>query len=178
MTFGVEFEFALAYLHPPVDGESLPEDPDPEDPRDAFLVTFRDLSLDDDGTEVKEMEQVQCHIRDTIVNHLDDLRSVAHASQEDMECLDEQRLFDGLGEMHVEDMWLVNQDLSVNMPRGQDHYAWKGMEIINPALYLSESMLVHVQSVVSKLLSTYRINTNDTTSMHVHVGFCKRGYEL
>lgn len=76
------------------------------------------------------------------------------------------------------DFWFVEEDGSVNAPQDGRFYA--PMEIQTPALVFEDNSIREVQRVLAMLTETYRerIVTGPTSSVHVHVGFGTKGYEL
>jgi hypothetical protein len=80
--------------------------------------------------------------------------------------------------------WDVTSDVSIAGPpeetgcKEYEKYVFHPLEIRSPALYFTPESLQEVEAVCSLLKSTYCINTNKSTGLHVHIGYGEAGYEF
>lgn len=147
LTFGVEFEFALAIVadrsrpHPELEGETrvLRIEPIAEDIKftnDCFTVT---------------------HI--TIQDHIS--RALTSAGYP---CESSRKAKKGYGK------WEVKQDGSIREPACEFNYTWFEVELVSPAMWFCEESIQAVMNVCQIVTSTYLVHVNETCGFHVHVG--------
>jgi hypothetical protein len=149
LTFGVEFEFALAYLSN--DSSPLPH---PDDAKK--VLRFEPIG---EGWDAMRLG-ARRHIRKTIkeagfpVSGEKNRKAEADVSK-----------------------WEVVDDFSVQGPDGSP-YSWLDVEVRTPALYFTSGSLKAVADMSALLSNTYGININLTTGLHIHVGDADRGFDL
>lgn len=164
LTFGVELEFAAASL----ESWQIPSDhlerrtlhfEDPNKPR------FKARRNCDSPTTWQRVAQ---HIVKT-------LNRAGHNARFDPD--------DGTTALpKVFDAWEVTEDGSIYKPDEANElaeyqrYKWHPIEVRSPALYFTKESLRAVQDVCSILSSTYCLNTNLTTGLHIHVGDGVKGF--
>jgi hypothetical protein len=167
LTFGVEFELAIATLAKGF------VDANPGDPRQVKgLTCYLDhpaiFSYDNEIDDFEYREWfLQLRIADLFnaagfpaITH----REIKLKERYEDEDWSEKRLT----------YWIIDQDASIREPDGFREYDWYGIEINSPAFYFSEDAVDAVKKVCKLLRNTYRINVNESTGMHVHVGHgCK-----
>jgi len=71
--------------------------------------------------------------------------------------------------------WEVTDDSTIHPPDMTAHpeldaYSWVGIEIKSSAMYAVEGSFKAITDVLAILTSTYCINVNESTGLHVHVG--------
>ncbi|PSS20077.1 hypothetical protein M430DRAFT_41435 [Amorphotheca resinae ATCC 22711] len=72
--------------------------------------------------------------------------------------------------------WDFSSDVSVCEPASNRRYTYESIELRSPAMYFTPASLRAVEEVLTLLTSTYCINTNPTTGLHVHVGDSTKGW--
>jgi hypothetical protein len=75
--------------------------------------------------------------------------------------------------------WDFTSDISVEPPEaepGMVNYVYASIELRSPAFYFTPESLNAVEDVLELLKRAYRINTNTTTGLHVHVGDGRKGW--
>jgi hypothetical protein len=73
--------------------------------------------------------------------------------------------------------WMVTQDPSVYPTRPQD-YSWFQMEVQSPPYVFCDDSLQAVRLACKTLTSEFRVETNASTGLHVHVAEGADGYAL
>ena len=163
-TFGVEFEFAVAYLREP-------QLPDPSETRTVwFSPTQADYTraLDDLealGHELEPDTEDQYHwiAQWTVVaEHIKDTLEAAGHSRP------------GNGEITK---WAIKPDRSIKEPEDET-YHYLDMEIVSPAFYFCRESLQAVEDVLALLTSNYCRNVNESTGLHIHVGSGEHSFEF
>lgn len=74
-------------------------------------------------------------------------------------------------------LWKVETDTSV----GEDalrSFDWTPVEIKSPVLYYDDESIKLVRYVVNSLVNEFRIMSNESTMLHVHVGRGDRGFTM
>lgn len=167
VTFGAEFEFVIATIRPPAElFDPETPDPHPADPRQVRNILSRIEGGFNQRYEA-EIRQVQKHLSRTLNDHFGFRHAIAQTTITPEEKAD------------VIDYWLVDHDGSVLVPENnRKEYAYKAVEINSPAYVYEEPAVDAVGSVLTTLVNKYRLHTGPTSSVHVHVGFMQRGYEL
>jgi hypothetical protein len=74
--------------------------------------------------------------------------------------------------------WDFTTDISVCEPTSNRRYTYESIELRSPAMYFTPASLRAVEEVLTLLTSTYCINTNPTTGLHVHVGDSQKGWSF
>jgi len=171
LTFGVEFEFLIANLNK---GE---QDPSPEDGRKVYGIdTDDDLdakieagTYTDDyyGKKALQKAKLDCTLRH-IVNTLNGAGIVAELA---LDRLDEN------WKPEPPKGWLVKTDTRMEPPKDTP-YSWQKIEVITPAYYFSSQAIDTVKSVCEILTNAYRLNCNESTGLHVHVGNGTQAYRF
>lgn len=73
--------------------------------------------------------------------------------------------------------WMVTEDVTVQSTRPQD-YRWFQMEVQSPPYIFCEDALQAVRLACGTLTSEFRVETNASTGLHVHVAEGADGYAL
>lgn len=168
LTFGVEFEFALAALRDicknpaPRDGRKVyglmrsPNSlPLKHDPRPA---SFGDASLEERAYRT----ETRRHVYRDIVQTLKCCGFPAiHVQDDDYQ-------MDGF-KADMLDKWVVGTDMSIDCP-DEKVYDWHRIEIKSPVFYMSEAALSDVARVWELMTTTYKVIVNESMGLHVHVG--------
>jgi len=161
LTFGVEFEFALACLV----NDVQPPSPSPYDKLPPALRIQADANTID----------IQSHclnvVKDAInkVLHAAGLRTFIIPESDD----------DGTEYPKVEfqlSRWLVDYDNSIRFP--DDLYDWVRVEINSPVMHFTPASITCVGKVCDLLTSNFRINCNSSCGLHVHIGNADKGFEF
>jgi hypothetical protein len=152
-TFGVEFEFSLAFYrsnpHPESRtyeescGQTLYFEPSEEDRK-----TPRRFG----GPQVSDT---------TIYEHI-----ATTLSDNGYPCVSTFRCNGDL----TYKTWQVDCDTSIIPPLIPNEYSWAGVEVTTPVLWFCEESLVAVTKVCELLKKTYCVDVNESTGLHVHVG--------
>ncbi|MCJ1371407.1 hypothetical protein MMC20_002622 [Loxospora ochrophaea] len=76
--------------------------------------------------------------------------------------------------------WTITQDCSIvpDLPPDDEDYESQRMELVSRVLPGGEESLKEVCTVLSILNANFRVRTNETTGLHVHVGNGRRGFSL
>ena len=143
LTFGIEFEFAIATL------EKEQDDPSLEDGLSVFGVSNE--SDDEDSREFSVLTHIAKTLTDAGIKSVEGFET------------------DSVDEDDVT-LWIVKNDHSVHGPEKKNPYTWYSIEVITPAFYFSADAINTVKSVCEILTNSYRLNCNPTSGMHVHVG--------
>jgi hypothetical protein len=158
LTFGVEFEFALAML---TDGN---EDPSPEDGR--IVVGINEGADNDPNPFLASQNSAIRHVAETLTGA----------------GIKSEPVVNGATSYKPDDpkVWLVKSDVSIVGPdtAEADMYTWFTIEITTPPFYFSSQALDIVKQVCEILTTTYRINCNQTAGVHVHVGNATKGFSF
>ncbi|KAL3426077.1 hypothetical protein PVAG01_02868 [Phlyctema vagabunda] len=141
LTFGVELEFLLATL---LDDA---EDPHPSDPRTPYGIS-NEKPFSEAG-----YTKIQRHIARTLNEAGFDAITADQGSESSLQLLSK---------------WVVTSDSSLCMV--DTKYAWYAVELNSPAYYTCPESILIVQKVCALLKKTYRINHNNSSGLHVHVG--------
>lgn len=174
LSFGVEFEFALLVLH------NNQEDPDPQDHRPVRGIDRYQPASDEAEEKEEEEEEEDEDSRSHVSNETSSLEMRnAHSS------IKHTLLSNGIPVLteadikyneiphgtHKLDYWHVTEDSSIGVPahlRGK--YIYHQIEVKSPAYLSSEEALEAVQKVCCILTHSYRIVTDESCGLHVHVG--------
>ncbi|CAG8980259.1 hypothetical protein HYALB_00010260 [Hymenoscyphus albidus] len=151
ITFGVEFEFNIAY-------KQSGEDPDRKEPRPIRGIVLKDRDFDDprwENTPVKFPEAWE-HVAETLRAAGISARNKWDTTREPMED------------------WIVKSDISVGAQLKS--YSFLGIEVTSPPLYDCKKSRMRVASVCSVLCNKYRIICNSSTGLHCHVAFGRLCY--
>jgi hypothetical protein len=182
LTFGVELEFALAYIM----------DEDAESPLPSETRILRFVPLENDIQEIERVEMEQnpkppSHL--TFEEHFLQVRKLAtqqattlaakrHIAQtlqdNNLAVLLEPRKFCASPDTTK---WEVSEDTSVKGPPDHTTFSWLGMEVKPSALYFTTESLSEVEKVCQLLTSMYLCTVNLTTGLHVHVGDSDKGFD-
>ncbi|KAF7956961.1 hypothetical protein EAE96_004284 [Botrytis aclada] len=65
--------------------------------------------------------------------------------------------------------WIIGTDISIDLP-DESIYDYHKLEIKSPVYYFSEEALSDVKRVWEIIASTYKVVTNESMGLHVHVG--------
>jgi hypothetical protein len=65
--------------------------------------------------------------------------------------------------------WAITTDASVSGPEDEE-YTYASFEIVSPAFHYCPESIQAVEDFLAVLTSTYCINVNSSTGLHVHVG--------
>ena len=148
ITFGVEFEFALAYLDCPVGAT-----PDPQETRRVQFPPLTRHGLDPMFNDALTTPPIR--IKRDIVQTLID--AGFPAKLEDRE------------ETGPPKEWIVKDDESIVRPYHPD-FKYDIVEITSPAYWVSESSVKAVEKAWEILNRTYCLEVNESTGLHCHVG--------
>lgn len=171
-TFGIEFEFVVAYL------TKYPQMPTP-DPSETRKVRFnptakewntcrdymaemdpsmtRDLGLVDGRTSAQGLDLLNTHLYwELIEKHMKNTLQDAGYQ---------------IGEEEI-DKWAIGTDVSVRSPDGigdEKRYEYAGFEVVSPAYYFCPESIQAVEDFLAILTSTYCINVNGSTGMRTSI---------
>jgi hypothetical protein len=165
LTFGLEFEFALAYV---------PEGSTNPSPSDTRVVGFMPITADVEdatkalkliyGTGSDEIPDPTQVTKFAIYRHIKNtLRNAGYAVNSKLEQSSSYE-------------WFVMGDSSIEPPETSSGYGYVGVELVSPAYYFGRDSLMAVEDVLALMTSTYLMNVNITTGLHVHMGDGKRGF--
>jgi hypothetical protein len=152
LTFGVELEFALAYL--PYDSIPLP---DPDDAKKILHFTLTDEDWAQNEFDIPREEFLP------IATQFAARRSVRNTIKEAGFPVSDEKL------VHLEadvSKWEVVNDGSVRAPEGSP-YEWTDIEVRSPAFYFTSGSLKAVADVCILLNKTYGLHINDSMGLHV-----------
>ncbi|TVY35890.1 hypothetical protein LSUB1_G005009, partial [Lachnellula subtilissima] len=160
LTFGVEFEVALAYADP------TKVQPDYSDTR---TVAFDTIEADfwapyEIGNPLVCKNSIFAATRNAAFRHIQStMESAGYAVHRD----------GGFNE------WSLTLDLSVIKPSELPHYLdYLDLEFVSPAYYFVPDALKAIEDVLALLKSTYLMNVNVTTGFHVHCGDNLNGFKF
>lgn len=167
LTFGLEFEFALAYIP---EGHANPN------PSDTRVVDFVPITADvEDATEVlksfygansNEIPTSTQVNKFAIYRHIKNtLRNARYAVNSK---LDQSSTYE----------WSVMDDSSIQPPETSLGYEYVGVELVSPAYYFCPGSLMAIEDVLALMTSTYLMNVNITTGLHVHIGNGTQGFKF
>jgi len=167
LTFGLEFEFALAYV------PTATTNPYPSDRR---VVEFKPITADKEdakaaqeiyyggGFEVEEEELDKEAVKFAIYRHIKNtLRNAGYSVNSDLHYSSSNE-------------WSVIDDSSIKSPETSFGYEFAGVELVSPAYYFCPDSMKAVEDVLALMTSKYVINVNETTGLHVHIGNGERGF--
>lgn len=77
---------------------------------------------------------------------------------------------------HDKTQWHLTNDATIEGPNREYH--WLPIELISPVLQLAPTGIAEAMQVAGLIQRHFRISTNNTTGMHVHVGDSSRGFPL
>ena len=155
LTFGVELEFAIATLDPGT------RDPEPDDGRCVY-------NQPQSGQPLKwTYQNMHQHIAATLS------KIGIRAATDDANASWNRR------GPHKE-AWIVKKDASSSVRIKNDSlaYKWYAIEVVSPVLQFSNESLCTVKNVCAALSKRYRIETNSTAGLHVHVGNRNQGFDF
>jgi len=161
LLFGIEFEFAVAQLHP------RRADPDPKDPRSPYLLP------DENHLENRTRDHIAKTLNDELASIYGSRLRVLRGTDSMKKCryaaTINQVYRSGIGEHQV---WNVHGDISVEWdPRLDLIYKIHGIEVGSPAFVYNEASIFEVRKFCEKIRDTYRVNLGRAgSSVHVHVG--------
>ena len=157
LSFGVEFEFLVAYIDP-----SLGQVPDPDEPRKVHFPPA-------EPEYWNLVTRIQQDIVDTII-------AAGFPAR-----LDNPRMWDEQSETPPE-IWVVKDDATIRQrPKKEGEvpkYAYATAEVVSPAYWFSASSVHAVVKVFDALVSRFLLSVNETTGLHVHVGCGTDGFPL
>lgn len=82
----------------------------------------------------------------------------------------------------VKQTWEVKRDTSVYARFLEDDpmsfYKWQSVELASPVFYTIEEAFEEIRKVCLHLTTQYRVMTNSTCGLHIHVGNCSSGFDL
>ncbi|CAD6447143.1 5cb94048-d37f-4b97-8694-34cfa5aeb18a [Sclerotinia trifoliorum] len=168
-SFGIEFEFLIAFLKNP----EIPN-PNPSDPRTVYFPSTAEddvsLSLVPAGKENWASEwSIYAHIKRT-------LSSIGLPTEP--------------GKAHSNfAMWEVTTDGSIQRPKPPSKrnkkayddwrtYSYYPIEVRTPAYYYSEDALTDIADFCKIMRKNYLITVNASCGLHVHIGYGLSGFEL
>ena len=183
ISYGVELELAVAGIEL---GTQLP---DPSEKRVLYFPNDLEDYIDSNSSEFADPEELPQFI-------LDDAGSDNDFFSEEKKCAAvTQHIASNLIkaghpaslEQNAKNVnfkaWEVGQDQSIDPPDeaalfdfecDQDNefeiYQWHQVEVRSPAFYFSSDSLRAIEDVCAVLTSTYCINVNESTGLHIHVG--------
>src|SRR3954471_9867180 len=155
LTFGVEFEIAVASLEP---DQALP---DPSEKRTLYFTPIKEDEDWEDPGAITTWRTVARYMAKSLT-----YRGYATTIEADNNYT----------------TWDITTDPSIHPPgeaeEGNDTaYKWHPIEIRSPALSWSDAALRAVEDMCAIITSKYCVNTNESTGLHVHVGFGHKGFE-
>jgi hypothetical protein len=157
LTFGIEIQFAIAVLLPTM------QDPHPHEGRNTHLIQD---PFDTQGLGKSEAWWPWfLNICECVVSALEEQKIPAVTAQPKIAPTNPRA-------------WTVCMDINVEgVTKLKDQYIWVPLEINSPAFVFSEAALNEVRIVVETLASTFRINCNRSSDIHVHVGNGDLGFD-
>lgn len=148
LSFGVELEFNVAFQTP----DAYTTDPDPQDPRQIFGIVTT-VMQSEHGEAASRKEEAHEHIANKLRNAGVHARAYWDKVREDQD---------------KPELWMVKDDISV-MAWDED-YEFMATEVVSPPFYSCEEARLQTSGICQLLTTNYRINCNDKTGLHVHVG--------
>jgi hypothetical protein len=146
LTFGVEFEFSLATIEDRFE-TNLPPD---ESRTLRFTPSQSDINLNNDCFMVTD-RTIQDHISETLTDA-------------GYPCVPGYQ-----GKNHNYLSWEIKRDGSIRMPYDYE-YKWFQMELTSPAFFYCGESIQEIMKICSLITSKYRVDVNESTGLHVHVG--------
>lgn len=128
-----------------------------DDPHPKDLRPVKGIAGDAKLASREGFLNVQTHIADTLNAHNFEARSRIANKIEDFT------------------VWMVSRDL---LMAPDDRYEYYPVELQSPIFYSTEEGYDEVRKVVEVLTSNYRIHTNESCGLHVHVGDEDKGLPL
>ena len=77
---------------------------------------------------------------------------------------------------HDKTHWHLDTDATIEGPNCDYH--WLQIELISPVLQLIPTGIAEAMQVAGLIKRHFRVSTNDSTGMHVHIGDSSRGFPL
>lgn len=163
LTFGVEFEFALAVLRPE------DKDKNPTDPRPVHLTGKYS------PYNVLANESVYQRIAWALQNAGIDAAplTVAEDGNSEVPLIPDAS---GPHSLLKYDKWGIKEDGSIQAPDAS--YYYYPIELVSPPLYMTEGSISDVRNVCETIPSNFRVNSNQSCGLHVHVGDGVNGFDL
>ena len=160
LTFGVELEFALAYVPTTQHPHPYPQEPRtttfPLSPLVASAFTHQKTG---EGWRYQHEFAIAQDIKNTLIT--------AGFTTFVEGCAD---YFD-----KQVDAWNVKTECTIWGPKeGLTRYSWAPVEVVSPAYFFEGEALGAVREACEVIVSSYCTNTNETTGLHVHIGNGKR----
>lgn len=154
LTFGIEFEFAFATV-------PYGFSPPASEKTDGFPLAMRSHLPSSQGPALLH-EAI-----DAISKVLDDfgLRTELYSRKTRVSL-----------RSHDKTHWHLINDATIKGPNRDYH--WLQIELISPVLQLTPTGISEAMQVAGLIKSHFRVSTNDTTGMHVHIGDSSRGFPL
>jgi hypothetical protein len=160
LTFGVEFEITLAFVL---------ETENPPNPSENRTVTFDTIESDywhpyQIGHNPMGRFGIQIASRNAAFRHIKStLKNAGYSVERDGDTTE----------------WSLTSDSSiyppVDSPKG---YEYLELELVSPAYYFVPESLKAIEEVLALLKSTYLMDVNFTTGMHVHCGDSLQGFKF
>lgn len=152
LTFGVELEFALATLS--------------DDAIDPLASDTRPVKGFASGRSVNRYN-------DNVLQHLaKTIHSKAGVKVE----VEPQYNFDPAWVQREKDAWVLTTDKTIEAP--DEDYIYVQVEVISPPYYFSINAIAQVRVVCEIITNNFKVNSNDSCGLHVHVGNEKQGFHV
>jgi len=155
LTFGVEFEFALATIPLSSDPADQIADPDPKNPRPVI-----GLAGGNEDYTFGALTAVEEHIASTLSNAgmpaFSDLSDHSRGKSRSY--------------------FVVKRDPSIQCV--DMSYLYYGVEVTTPPFYFSTAAVQTVMKMCEVLTNSYRINCNRSCAIQVHVGNSQKGFSV
>ena len=165
LSFGIELEFALAYVPNNINPHPWPHEtrctrftPTADDWRTYSQGWLYDTFSTRDNFEDNPIASAQVY-QETIE------RTLRHALRRAGYPVNISR--DDRGNI---DRWDVKNDVSNGAPEGESQYSYAQIEVVSPAYYYAGDAKQAIKNVCALLANSYCVNTNSTTGFHVHIG--------
>jgi hypothetical protein len=75
-------------------------------------------------------------------------------------------------------LWVVKKDRSIKTRDNRSTYDYYQIELVSPPMEFCEESLNNIMRVCEALTRYYRIDCNESTGLHVHVGNKSQGFEF
>ncbi|KAL2067452.1 hypothetical protein VTL71DRAFT_1877 [Oculimacula yallundae] len=150
LTFGLELEFAVAFIRP---GST---DPNPKDTRPV------------DGLVTGPHDCWIANLREHIAATFRAVNLKASAQSPFTEESSDQAL----------GAWTIKHDETIKAPSNDAGYLFLPIEISSPAYWNTDKAFAEVKLACQELTKNYRILTNRSCGVHVHIGKGMRGFRF
>ncbi|OTB07799.1 hypothetical protein M426DRAFT_8398 [Hypoxylon sp. CI-4A] len=165
VTFGVELEAMYFYTDNP-QHLGFPDDKDkglaPIIDMSSAAMQYRDLEDQEDYPLDEHMQtEMIKHVERTILNFV---AKLPETSRGEVVYFEDEK---SQGDYQT---WMVVIDDSIMPESSYKPLSWAPLEVVSPAMYVSEGAFREVQAVVNMIRDTFRTAVPPSCGLHVHVG--------